>query len=708
MTDLLVEILDQNWVRKSITGDIMSCSITEELGQVGGAEVEIPVNNPIIDDLPDPDALNPYEGRFRIYEDGVLKFSGVIDATTRSINETGDGVKFGGKQRGILLGYYNTGRRDFLGWQLPELYRELLRDNIGKMAALVATSSEEGPYLSVSMVGGDPHKANYWKSLTATPPHTTVFDLGKIENIDAIRVMPQWWKDPDTLAFHYHNFTIETSNSPAGGSFTLRATKNDSFPSSAQGHLYEFVGLQARYIRFTVTGSSDGYARIAQVLVLQNIAAIGPETTYTTPFIENDDSGNITITGTYTRPITPGAFQGDQVITYSAVTKLEPGAIAQQVFLGTSTAVFFTTHTDGGGVANIYFDGVFQEQITIPDGKYWFKGWDSYEKLGLLPDDGHILEVEAVSGNVPIDYFNGNYRYSWRPIEDDDPSLAYLGTWSQIEGPGFHNFFSSVSNVAGNELHYRFTGDRIRIIGSKGPGFGSMTAYVDGNPTVINLSNATQIDKQVLLDYDILTFAEHNLRIVTGAGAVYIDRLEGNMAHTMYIRARYEPNIKVLTRMSEILDSYLRFNDDGSVDLLGSLGGYGGTIVREGENEGGSIITASVENNYTETGSVCIALVNVNGEAPIKAMVVDREALAEIGYKVIKLENSDAADEFLLNRQAIQYLRDHRKPNRAYDIQFDADEVGLVAVGETTKLYSPTAGLDGEQYRVGKITTEYR
>jgi hypothetical protein len=161
--------------------------------------------------------------------------------------------------------------------------------------------------------------------------------------------------------------------------------------------------------------------------------------------------------------------------------------------------------------------------------------------------------------------------------------------------------------------------------------------------------------------------------------------------------------------MSEIIDSWLRFNDDGSVDLLGSVGAYGNTVIREGENEGGVITRASVENQYAETGSAVLAIVNVNGEMPIKALVVDKEAVAEIGYKLVKLEQADAADQFLLNRQALQYLRERRKPTRSYDVEFDPDAVpGTIAIGDTTKLYAPSVGQDGStRHRIGRTTTTY-
>lgn len=709
--ELIVEILNQRWERKGVTNQVHRARITEELGQVGDAEVEVAIDDYIKDWLPNPDRANPYEGRFRIYEDTDLKFAGVIDSNTMSVSDDGAKITFGGKQRGIELGFVNTGRVDYMGWSLPQLYAELLRNNVAKEAVLSSVSSEDELYGAYQMVTGDPFKQNYWKSATATPNHTATFSLGSVRSIVGIRVMPQWWKDIDTLRFHKHDFYVQISTD--GSSWTTVGTKSDSLPSSSKGHLFTFADTDAKYFRLVVTGSSDGYARIAQIMVYTRVATIGSDTTYNVPFVENDDSGNMELNGTTTRPIVAGAFQGDGVITHSYVTKLAtggtPGSITQH-FRGTQSAVYFTSATDGAGTANIYVDGSSRGTVSIPANKYWYKGYDTADDLGELSDGDHELKVEWASGSVQVDYFNGIYGTSWRPIEADDPSIGYIGSWTEVEASYFYNYFAAQSEQIGNEFYYQFTGDKIKVKGSKGIGFGTFTWYLDGvSQGTVDCSESSQFNKQNLVNWTG-TYGNHSIRLVhTGAGKIMFDRLEGNFTHTLYMRARYEPNLKVLVRMSEILDSWVRFNHDGTVDLLGSVGAYGGTEIREGENEGGAIMNASVQNDYSETGSAVLAIVNVNGELPIKALVIDKEAVAEIGYKLVKLEQADAADQFLLNRQALQYLRERRKPTRSYDMSFDAEDVvGDLIVGDTTRVYAPTVGLDGNtRHRIGRVTTEY-
>lgn len=702
---LAVEVLDQNWVTKGATFNATKVRFTEELGQVGSADIEVAADDPIAPFLPNPDSTDPYEGRFKIWEDDALVFAGVIDSKTTRIAEDGGSISFGGKQRGIELGFQNTGRVDYLGWHLSELFRELTRNNIARESTIQSVSSEEEMYPAYQMVTGDPFKQNYWKSASATGTHTAAFDLGSDRSITAIRVMPQWWKDIDTGKFHYHQFTIQTS--PDGSTWTTRATKADTYPSSAKGHLYEFDAT-IRYFRINVTGSTDGYARIAQIMVYEDIVDIGADTSYVAPFVENDDSGNMVTAGAVTRPVIPGAFQGDGVITKSYVTRLS-GSLQSitQTFYGVSSAVYLTSHNNGSGTFQIFVDGVSRGVFSIPNNKYWYKGYDTLDDLGILANGVHTLQVRWASGTVQVDYFNGLYQTSWRPIEDDDPALGYVGNWSQVQDAGYHNFYSALSTAANNQMWFSFVGDKVRIIGSKGSGFGDFDVYIDESGMGTVSTNGTAADKQVLYSWSG-TYGVHTLRINTGSTArVVIDRIEGNFNHTLYIRARYESNLKVLTRMTEIVDSYLRFNHDGSVDLLGAVGDPSGTAIIEGTNEGGAIITANVENRYDETGSAVLAIVNVNGEMPIKAFVIDREAVAEIGFKVIKMEQSDAADQFLLNRQALQYLREKRKPDRSYDIAYDPSVVGEISVGETTRLYSPTSQIDDVAHRVGRITVEY-
>ena len=175
------------------------------------------------------------------------------------------------------------------------------------------------------------------------------------------------------------------------------------------------------------------------------------------------------------------------------------------------------------------------------------------------------------------------------------------------------------------------------------------------------------------------------------------------------MRSFWESNLRLLTRLSEITQTFLRFNDDGSVDLLGKVGEWSETIVREGENEGGNIIAADIEDDYSETASAVLALVSNPDGATIKAFVIDKNAVDRMGLKIRKVDFADANDAYLLTRQAWSELQDHVYPTRRYSVQFDHglldDEI---EVGETTKLYAPSIGMTGgDEFRIGRLVTDF-
>jgi hypothetical protein len=268
-------------------------------------------------------------------------------------------------------------------------------------------------------------------------------------------------------------------------------------------------------------------------------------------------------------------------------------------------------------------------------------------------------------------------------------------------------------------MKFEFEGDLVKVIGTKGPGFGKADFYIDDSlNSTVDLYNSTQIYQQTIFTWSG-SYGAHSVMAISrtdynasATGAIKtrldIDGLEGNFAHVIYLRSFYETNLRLLGRMSEITNSWNRINNDGSIDYLGSVGTSSDTVVREGENEGGTIINAQVQDDYSETCSAVLALVTSNDGVPLKTLVIDQEAVSRMGLKIRKLENADANDIYLLIRQAWIELQDHKHPARRYSVEYDENDVGEILVGETTKLFSPTMRLDGlESLRVGKMETVY-
>lgn len=707
--DLLLEVCDYNWNRLFITPHVISARIREELGAVGDGDVTLPIDDPAILYLPDPEAAQNNEGRWQLYEGNTLIFAGIVDETTKRIGND-DTYSFGGKGRGILLGNNNVGRRDFNGWPVDLLFDELLRDNVGKapVATITASSYIEGNP-PINCIVGDPVVGNYWAALGQ---QNVVIDLKEQIALDSVRVIPTWWDN------RWYKFTVSTSTDGSG--YTVRGTKTDDSPLSDRGKLIDLTGVTARYIKVQIDDSTDDISRLAAVLVFRKLADRGPDTTFNLSWIENDDSGNVAATGSYTRVIEDGAFNGDGVLGNSFVTRLAATGMLTHRFRGTANSVYFTQGLSGGAAeAAFYVDGALAATSAIPAGSYQHKG---FEVTGLT-DGLHTLAVTQVSGTPQVDYFTGLYRSAYRPINDEDSSIGYTGPWASAKdgsgGPLYRN--NTVHRTASGTdgagvMKYEFEGDLVKLIGTKGPTFGIAGFYID-DAFVSNadLYNSTQLYQQTIFTWSG-SFGNHSVMAkVTGAKnasatnwMLDIDGIEGNFAHVVYLRSFYETNLRLLDRMSQITNSFNRFNNDGTIDYLGVVGTYSDTVVREGENEGGTIISAEAQDDYSETCSAVLALVTTAEGLPLKAFVVDKEAVSRMGLKIRKLDNADANDAYLLTRQAWVELQDHKYPARRYNVQYDENDVGEILVGETTTLYSEKLHLDGsERLRVGRMDTEY-
>ena len=707
--DVVLEICDYDWNRLYVTPNVVEAHVTRELGTIGEGEVTIPAQDPAISYLPDPNTPKSNEGRWRLYEDGELTFAGVVDQTTRRINADNT-YTFGGKHRGILFGQTNMGRRNFTGWRLPLLFEELLRDNIAKapIASIEEVTSERDERPAINIITGDIIKRQYWASDNKTDAvHYVVIDLGDNYDIVGVRVIPPWWDN------NWYNFRVTTGDD--GVSFTDQGGYEQNFPLSDKGKLIEFTD-NCRYVKVRITDSGDGYGRLAGVLVYRALGEVGSDTDYVVPWIENDDSENITYFGDTERRTTNGAFNGDGVIGHSFTTRLNSGGRADHRFRGTANSVYFTqgrgTGSAGGARADIYLDNVFQENVHIPTGTFQYEGFT----VENLSNGQHYLSVRQTSGTPQIDYFTGLYETAWRKVRDDSPEIGFFRGWQVKTGSHFTDY--SHKRSAGRDAYWlydNFYGDHVKVIGTKGHNYGIQEFKIDGVlEDTYDQYNATPLYKRTMFNWSG-SYGNHDLlgkhyggkNSLSDGYHIDVDEIRGNFQHIIYMRSYWETNLRMLTRLSEITQTYLRFNDDGTVDLLSKVGEWSETIVREGENEGGSIIEAEIEDDYSETCSAVLALVSQSDGPPIKAFVIDRKAIDRMGLKIRKIDMADANDAYLLTRQAWSELQEHAYPTRRYNVQFDHEQIGGdIEPGETTTLYSPSTGLN-EEFRVGRITTDF-
>jgi len=714
---LAVEILDKDWERLAITSNLTAARTTKELGAVGEGEVTIVGNDKLIESIPiSTDPTSP-EARWQLWEGGTLVFAGLVDDTTRATNADGT-YSFGGAQRGAELGYVFAGRRDFNGWSLEEAFKEFLRQNAGAapFATIVSASSYDGARNHpLNAITGDINPQEQWQSEVGMPQNLVV-DLGQQTDIVGARVVPGYLQTTPGggLSRWWHKYQIYTS--PDNSTWTLKASKTDEDLLSDRGRLHEFT-VTARYVKLTITDAAGDVARIANFSVYRNVATVGSETTFAVPWIENDDSGNTTHLGTVERVQENGAFNGDGVVGNSGVSRIGSGGSVEHRFIGTSTSVYFTQGTEGGDAsASISLDGSPVATVTLSGNTWQTKG---YEVFGLTLDD-HTLTVEQVSGTPQVDYFSGEYKSSWRRLRHNERLVCYAGSgnttshgWSYGYGDFYANGSAHVARDAGDTFSIEFVGDAIRLYGAKGPNMGEINVYVDGSLVAnVDLSlGATEDEYQQELATwsNVGDFDTHTLTVTTVSPRFHFEYVEGNFAHIIYMESFHDNHMRLLSQLVEMTNTWLRFNDDGSVDLLGVVGDSSGTIIREGENEGGTIIQALVQDDYASTASAVLAIGQDQDGMPIRAFVVDRNLVAKMGMKIAKLDNTSARDAYLLTRQAWQELRDRAVPLSRYEVNYDPTEVGEdITPGETTILYAPRLYLDGTtDYRVGTITTEW-
>jgi hypothetical protein len=311
---------------------------------------------------------------------------------------------------------------------------------------------------------------------------------------------------------------------------------------------------------------------------------------------------------------------------------------------------------------------------------------------------------------LQLDYFAGEFQSSWRVIREDEPSIGYSGTFEEIIGENHLNFATQRTSISGSQIYFEFYGDRLNLLGPKSPSHSTdINVYIDGAlNTSFSQANGSLIYKQTIFQWSG-SYGSHNIRLVNRQNKyMELDGMNGNLAHSIYLRSAYDHNLAMLTRLSEITGTWLKFNFDGTVDLLGSSGDEIGVVLREGENEGGQITNASVNNDYSEVYSAALALVNGPNDLPIKSFVIDRNAVNKFGLKIGRVDNTDSLDAFLLTRQAWQWLQDHKVPKREYDIQYVPDfSTEGVDVGDSPRFYAPTVSLSGDRLRIGRKTTEW-
>jgi len=224
---------------------------------------------------------------------------------------------------------------------------------------------------------------------------------------------------------------------------------------------------------------------------------------------------------------TSGWTQGDATKAWSAgaavvsSTPAVPGARVTFTFTGTSVN-WIGSCGPQNGIARVYLDGAFQATVDT----YSPTPFQAvvYTVTKLAPAT-HTLAIEvtgqrnasATDSLIYVDAIDVQSR-----IEDDDPAIAYSGSW--LADVGGHWSGGSLetgggtamrSATAGSHAEFTFAGTSVTWIGFRASWLGMADVSVDGGaPTRIDLYSPTDSVQVAVFRASGLTPGTHILRIV--------------------------------------------------------------------------------------------------------------------------------------------------------------------------------------------------
>ena len=128
------------------------------------------------------------------------------------------------------------------------------------------------------------------------------------------------------------------------------------------------------------------------------------------------------------------------------------------------------------------------------------------------------LTIMASAGLEPA------YRPVLTTLDDDDQSLAYVGTWSAEGFRGYGDYDDNVhyTMTDGDSVTLTFSGTGVTFVGEEDPSQGDVQWYVDGAlegtaDTSLPSGSARQV-QQVLFESSLLSAGGHTLKIVKMGG----------------------------------------------------------------------------------------------------------------------------------------------------------------------------------------------
>jgi fibronectin type III domain protein len=143
----------------------------------------------------------------------------------------------------------------------------------------------------------------------------------------------------------------------------------------------------------------------------------------------------------------------------------------------------------------------------------------------LEPGTEYRYRVRAVDRAGNVGSWKTGPAFRPRLVDDADPDVTYLGSWSPESDPAAIGSALQYSDSAGAEAELQFVGRDVAWIAERGPGMGLAKVYVDGDlVATVDLSAVGDEARQVVLRRHWATKDAHAIRVVVnGPAGVTID-----------------------------------------------------------------------------------------------------------------------------------------------------------------------------------------
>jgi hypothetical protein len=153
---------------------------------------------------------------------------------------------------------------------------------------------------------------------------------------------------------------------------------------------------------------------------------------------------------------------------------------------------------------------------------------NNFKKLTNKPiTDNHYYHQDGVAGGeyavsaVNVDREESAYATAvaelTNPViyQESDPSISVEGLWIIEDFPGATNGKVRKASDAGSRLHFRFTGNQVKMITAHDSDCGMAHIYIDGNFYVtVNMYSADPLCQQIEIDVPGLKYEEHVITVL--------------------------------------------------------------------------------------------------------------------------------------------------------------------------------------------------